>query len=73
MLLFLVKFVSTCDQLSTVYVILSFIKSFVLKSFKDTLLSTDFDVKKDPREAECWIHKTSLMLLTGYNRVQNFY
>ena len=26
---------------------------------KDTFVTTDFDVKKDPGEAECWIYKIS--------------
>ena len=30
----------------------------------EILLSIDFDVEKDPSELDCWIHKTSIMLLS---------
>ena len=32
---------------------------------KKTLLSTIFYVRKDPTQAVCWIHGTSLMLLSS--------
>ena len=35
--------------------------------FKDTRFYLDFYLKKDPSEAECWIHKTSLIPLSGHN------